>query len=164
MTLLEILEALTYIVTILGLPFAIYIFMVEQRKQRENEDEEINELLSRAYTDFLKLVIDHPDLKLRSARATPDLTEDQQGQVFAMFEILVSLFERVYVLLYEDGMTGRQLRLWLSWEDFMREWCRREDFRRRLPELLIGEDADFAAYLRRLADEEAAGLAARGEA
>lgn len=164
MTLLEILEALTYIVTILGLPFAIYIFMVEQRKQRENEDEEINELLSRAYTDFLKLVIDHPDLKLRSARATPDLTEDQQDQVFAMFEILVSLFERVYVLLYEDGMTGRQLRLWLSWEDFMREWCRREDFRRRLPELLIGEDADFAAYLRRLADEEAAGLAARGEA
>lgn len=164
MTLLEILEALTYIVTILGLPFAIYIFMVEQRKQRENEDEEINELLSRAYTDFLKLVIDHPDLKLRSTRATPNLTEDQQDQVFAMFEILVSLFERVYVLLYEDGMTGRQLRLWLSWEDFMREWCRREDFRRRLPDLLIGEDADFAAYLRRLAEEEAAALAARGEA
>jgi hypothetical protein len=164
MTILEFLEAATYIVTILGLPFAIYIFAVEQRKQRENEDEEINELLSRAYTDFLKLVIDHPDLKLRSARSTPNLTEDQQDQVFAMFEILVSLFERVYVLLYEEGMTGRQLRLWLSWEDFMREWCRREDFRRRLPDLLIGEDADFAAYLRRLAEEEAAALAARGEA
>jgi hypothetical protein len=164
MTILEILEAATYIVTILGLPFAIYIFAVEQRKQRENEDEEINELLSRAYTDFLKLVIDHPDLKLRSARSTPDLTEDQQDQVFAMFEILISLFERVYVLLYEEGMTGRQLRLWLSWEDFMREWCRREDFRKRLPDLLIGEDADFAAYLRRLADEEAAALRAKGEA
>jgi hypothetical protein len=161
---MEILEAATYIVTILGLPFAIYIFAAEQRKQRENEDEEINELLSRAYTDFLKLVIDHPDLKLRSARSTPNLTEDQQDQVFAMFEILVSLFERVYVLLYEDGMTGRQLRLWLSWEDFMREWCRREDFRRRLPQLLIGEDPDFAAYLRRIADEEAADLRARGEA
>jgi hypothetical protein len=145
MTVLETLEAATYIVTILGLPFAIYIFMIEQRKQRENEDEEINELLSRAYTDFLKLVIDHPDLKLRSARATPDLTEDQQDQVFAMFEILTSLFERVYLLLYEDGMTGRQLRLWLSWEDFMREWCRREDFRVRLPDLLCGEDPDFAS-------------------
>jgi hypothetical protein len=162
MTLLDTLEALTYIVTILGLPFAIYIFMVEQRKQRENEDEEINELLSRAYTDFLKLVIDHPELKLRSTRATPNLTEDQQDQVFAMFEILTSLFERVYLLLYEDGMTGRQLRLWLSWEDFMREWCRREDFRVRLPELLCGEDPDFAAYLRRIADEEAAALTARG--
>jgi hypothetical protein len=164
MSILQILEAATYVVTILGLPFAIYIFAIEQRKQRENEDEEINELLSRAYTDFLKLVIDHPDLKLRSARSTPNLTEDQQDQVFAMFEILVSLFERVYVLLYEDGMTGRQLRLWLSWEDFMREWCRREDFRRRLPQLLIGEDPDFAAYLRRIADEEAASLGTQGEA
>jgi hypothetical protein len=119
--------------------------MIEQRKQRENEDEEINELLARAYTDFLKLVIDHPELKLRSARATPDLTEDQQDQVFAMFEILTSLFERVYLLLYEDGLTGRRLRLWLSWEDFMREWCRREDFRVRLPDLLCGEDPDFAS-------------------
>ena len=164
MTVLQMLEAATYVVTILGLPFAIYIFMIEQRKQRENEDEEINELLSRAYTDFLKLVIDHPELKLRSTRATPDLTEDQQDQVFAMFEILTSLFERVYLLLYEDGLTGRQLRLRLSWEDFMREWCRREDFRVRLPDLLCGEDPDFAAYLRRIAAEEAVNVQMRGEA
>jgi hypothetical protein len=164
MTILQILEAATYVVTILGLPFAIYIFTLEQRKQRENEDEEINELLSAAYTDFLKLVIDHPDLKLRSASATPDLTEDQQDQVFAMFEILISLFERVYVLLYEPDLTGRQLRLWLSWEDFMREWCRREDFRVRLPDLLCGEDPDFAIYLRRIAAEEAADLKAQGRA
>jgi hypothetical protein len=156
MTFLQILEAATYVVTILGLPFAIYIFALEQRKQRENEDEEINELLARAYTDFLKLVIEHPELKLRSPRATPELTEDQQDQVFAMFEILTSIFERVYLLLYEPGMTGRPLRLWLSWEDFMREWCRREDFRMRLPDLLCGEDPDFAEYLRRIAAEEAA--------
>jgi hypothetical protein len=36
----------------------------------------------------------------------------------------------------------------------MREWCRREDFRRALPRLLPGEDPDFAAYIRRLAEEE----------
>jgi hypothetical protein len=68
------------------------------------------------------------------------------------------------VLLYEPGLTGRQLRLWLSWEDFMREWCRREDFRARLPALLCGEDPDFAIYLRRIAAEEAAALKARGGA
>ena len=37
----------------------------------------------------------------------------------------------------------------------MREWCRRDDFRGQLPRLLQGEDADFAAYMRRLAEEEA---------
>lgn len=36
----------------------------------------------------------------------------------------------------------------------MREWCRREDFRDRLPSLLAGEDSAFASYLRRIAAEE----------
>ncbi len=36
----------------------------------------------------------------------------------------------------------------------MREWIRRDDFYFRLPELLRGEDPEFAAYLRRLAENE----------
>jgi hypothetical protein len=51
-------------------------------------------------------------------------------------------------------MTEKQLRRWNSWEDYMREWCLREDFRTALPELLKGEDRDFVQYIRRLAEEE----------
>lgn len=152
---LESAELASYLVTILGLPFAIFLFAFEQRKARENEEEEIHQLLSTSYTDFLKLVIDNPDLKLRSAAATPALDEEQADRLFAMYEILVSVFERVYLLTYEDNMTGKTLRRWRSWEAFMREWCRREDFRSRLPLLLVGEDDDFAAHFRRLAEEEA---------
>jgi hypothetical protein len=36
----------------------------------------------------------------------------------------------------------------------MREWCRRDDFRNALPQLLRGEDPEFQQYLRRVADEE----------
>ena len=36
----------------------------------------------------------------------------------------------------------------------MREWCRPEDFRDRLPSLLAGEVSVFASYLRRIAAEE----------
>ena len=54
-------------------------------------------------------------------------------------------------------MTPRQQRRWNTWEDYMREWCRREDFRALLPRLLIGEDAEFADVMRRLAAEEAEG-------
>lgn len=36
----------------------------------------------------------------------------------------------------------------------MREWCRREDFRVVLPQLLRGEDPEFVAYIERLAREE----------
>jgi len=67
----------------------------------------------------------------------------------------VSLFERAYLLVHEDDMNARQLRRWLSWEDYMREWCRRADFRRELPDLLRGEDADFVKHIQQLATEEA---------
>jgi hypothetical protein len=62
------------------------------------------------------------------------------------------LFERAYLLLYEPKMNSRQQRRWLSWEDYMRWWCRREDFRALLPALLEGEDAEFSAYIRALAE------------
>jgi len=151
---LETWELLSYIVTVFGLPLAIFSFLLEQRKERENEDEEVYQQLSDAYIDFLKLVITNPDLNLRSQAPTPDLTDEQRERMQAMFEILISLFERAYLLAYEDEMSNKQLRRWRSWEDYMREWCRREDFLGQLPRLLHGEDPDFADYIRKLAQEE----------
>jgi hypothetical protein len=55
-----------------------------------------------------------------------------------------------------EVVTDKQRHCWHSRDDFMREWCRRDDFRAALPLLLQGEDEDFAAYIRNLADEEAA--------
>lgn len=151
---LELWELLSYVVTVIGLPLAIFTFWQEQRKERENEDEETYQLLSDAYTDFLKLVITHPDLQLRSRAAAPHLSEEQQERRQVVFEMLVSLFERAYLLAFDDDMTEKQRRRWLSWDDYMREWCRRPDFCAMLPQLLEGEDADFAAYIRRLAAAE----------
>lgn len=150
---LELWQLLANIVTVFGLPLAIYTFVLEQRKERDNEDEEVYQLLSDAYIDFLKLVLEHPDLKLRTQTSTPDLNEEQRERMQVLFEILISLFERAYLTAYSDNMTAQQRRRWHSWDDFMREWCRREDFRTALPILLHGEDEDFANYIRRISAE-----------
>ncbi len=155
---LETWELLSYIVTVFGLPTAILIFIYEQRRERENEDEEIYLLLSDAYTDFLKLIIAHPDLRLHSQVGPTNLTDEQRERALAIYDMLVSLFERAYLLVYEEQMADKQLRRWRSWEDFMREWCRREDFRSQLPKLLSGEDPDFAEYIRKIAVEEMRGV------
>jgi hypothetical protein len=154
MTVLETWELLSYVVTVVGLPVAICIFMFEQRKERDNEDEEVYQLLSDSYNDFLRLVMENPDLKIRSQGATPNLTEEQHERVLIIFEMLISLFERAYLTAYDVKMTAKQQRRWHSWDDFMREWCRRDDYRTLLPRLLHGEDPDFADYIRRLAEEE----------
>jgi hypothetical protein len=147
-------EIASYIVTVIGLPLAIAVFLFEQRKERENEDEEAYQLLSDAYTDFLKLVLAHPDLQLRTRNRTANLTEEQHERMMIIFDMLVALFERAYLLAYDSDMNDRQRRRWHSWDDYMRQWCRHEDFRLALPELLHGEDPDFSRYITRLAQEE----------
>ncbi len=153
MSALEHWELASYVVTVIGLPLAIVVFLFEQRKERENEDEEAYQLLSDAYTNFLKLVLANTDLQLRTRTHVPDLTPDQHERMTVLYEILIALFERAYLLAYEEHMSDRKKRRWLSWEDYMREWCARADFRAALPTLLQGEDADFAAYIQRLAEQ-----------
>ena len=157
----EWLEPLSYIVTIFGFPFAIAVFYLEQRKERQNEDEELYQRLSDEYADFLKLVLNHVDLQL-IGHYDPQrvLSEEQTQRKRVMFEILVALFERAYILVYDEQLTGQNQRLWSSWEDYMREWCRREDFRSLLPTLLEGEDPDFQHYISRLATAAAHGESA----
>lgn len=152
MSTLEVWELASYVVTVVGLPFAIVVFMLEQRKQRQADQEEIYQRLSDEYREFLKLVIDNTDLQLlRRSPGAASLTAEQHERRRAIFEILVSLFERAYLLVYEEKMDPNTARLWSSWEDYMREWCRRDDFRAALPDLLQGEDPEFCQHILSLA-------------
>jgi hypothetical protein len=147
-------ELASYVVTVIGLPLAIVLFLFEQRKERATEEDEVYQLLANAYNDFLKVVMDNPDLRLRSETASLDLTPEQQERMLGLFDMLISLLERAYLTAYSEDMTPLQRRRWNSWEDFMREWARRDDFYYRLPRLLKGEDPEFAAYLQRIAEDE----------
>jgi hypothetical protein len=152
---LETMELLSYAVTIVGLPLAIITFVWQQRKERQNEQEEIFQRLSDEYREFLKLVLDNADLHLlRREGARAELTEEQKERRLAIFGILVSLFERAHLLVYEAEMDKQTHRMWKSWEDYMREWVRRTDFRGALPSLLEGEDEEFTRYITELMKEE----------
>jgi hypothetical protein len=154
MTLHELLELASYFVTVIALPFAVWVFLAEQRKERENEEEEAYQHLSDAYNDFLKIVLDHADLQLRTNSALPNPTPEQNERMLVIFDMLISLFERAYLVAYKPQMTETEQRRWNSWDDYMREWCRRDDFHNALPLLLRGEDPQFQAYIRGVAEEE----------
>jgi hypothetical protein len=68
--------------------------------------------------------------------------------------MLISLFERAYIVAWKNDMSPTEQRRWNSWDDYMREWCRRDDFFNALPLLLRGEDPGFQAYIKRVAQEE----------
>ena len=147
-------EYASFVITTLALPFAIVFFAWEQRKERDNEEEEGYQLLSDAYNDFLKVVLANPDLHLRTNEPLQDPTTEQTERMLVIFDMLISLFERAYLVAWKPKMSETEKRRWNSWDDYMREWCRREDFRNALPLLLRGEDPQFQSYIRRVADEE----------
>ena len=147
-------EVASFIVTTLGLPFAILFFAWEQRKERDNEEEEQYQLLSDAYNDFLKVVLANPDLHLRTNEPLENPTAEQRERMLVIFDMLISLFERAFLVAYKTKMNETEKRRWNSWDDYMREWCHRDDFYNALPLLLRGEDPEFQQYVRRVAQEE----------
>ena len=151
-------ELASYVVTALGLPCAIAFFAWEQRKERDNEEEEAYQLLSDAYNDFLKVVLANPDLHLRTNDPLQSPNPEQVERMLVIFDMLMSLFERAYLVAYKNKMSETERRRWNSWDDYMREWCHREDFYNALPLLLRGEDPEFQSYLRRIAQEERGAL------
>jgi hypothetical protein len=150
----DALELASFAVTVFALPFAVWVFVAEQRKERENEEEEAFQHLSDAYNDFLRVVLANADLQLRTSTALPDPTPEQRERMLVVFDMLIALFERAFLVAYKANMNATELRRWNSWDDYMREWCRREDFHNVLPLLLRGEDPQFQAYMRRVAEEE----------
>jgi hypothetical protein len=132
------------------------VFLYEKRKERIAEEEEVYAALANSYQDFLRLALENPDLRLMSQTRTVDLNPEQRERMSAIFGMLIALFERTYLLLYDTELTGKDARRWRSWEDFMQEWCGREDCREAIPELLLGEDPEFAAYLLELSRDSLA--------
>jgi hypothetical protein len=143
----DALEILSFIITIFGFPSAIFVFFYEQRKERYIEEDEVYQLLSDNYQEFLKTVLENTDLHLITNKRTEDLSADQRERMLIIFTMLIALFERAYLLLYRKKLSASQRRRWASWDDYMAEWCMREDFYNLLPSLLKGEDPEFSEYI-----------------
>jgi len=62
MSALETWELLSCVVIVIGLPLAIAAFIFEQRKERNNEEEDVYQLFSDNYQAFLKIALENPDL------------------------------------------------------------------------------------------------------
>lgn len=145
---------LSYVVTVVGLPFAILVYWLDQKKERQNEEEELYQRLSDEYADFSRLLLENADLRLSSMHIPDEkFTQEQIERKHIIFDLLVSLFERAYILVYEENMSKQTQRLWATWEDYIRFWCRRSDFITMLPELLDGEDPEFVAYIDKIAHQ-----------
>ncbi len=143
---LEWMELASYIATVIGIPLAITVFVLQERKERRMEQQEIYDKLMDHYSEIQEKLFEHPALDMHDR---PLANQEDARRQYILYEIIVSLFERSFILLYgEDSPEYR--RMWNSWVDFILQWLKRSNFRAALPQLMLGEDPEFVAYMAKL--------------
>jgi hypothetical protein len=145
-TFLEFMEFLSYVATVIGIPLATVTYILQEKKERQNEQEEIYDKLMGHYTVIQEKLFEFPELDVHDK--TLDNFEDARRQ-YILYQMVVSLFERSYILLASETDPAYQ-RMWNSWEDYIREWIRHPNFIAALPRLMEGEDKDFVSYMAEL--------------
>lgn len=143
---LEFMELLSYIATVVGIPLAVGTFILQEKKERQNEQEEIYDKLMGHYAEIQEKLFEYPELDMHN---TPSLDPETQRRQYILYEMLVSLFERSFILL-EDEKAPEYQRMWNSWVDYIQSWLAKPNFVAALPALMKGEDPDFVAYVAKL--------------
>lgn len=147
---LEWMELGSYVATVFGIPFAIIVFMHQERKERRIEQQEIYDKLMDHYTEIQDKLFEFPEIDLHN---TPIYDPEDARRQYILYEMVVSLFERSFILLYgEEDPEYR--RMWNSWVDYIKDWLKKPNFQAALPRLMEGEDADFVAYMAQLSGQD----------
>ncbi len=150
MTLLEFFELLSYVATVIGIPLAIFTFALQERKERQNEQEEIYDKLMGHYAEIQEKLFEYPELDMHTTESPDPETKRRQ---YILYEMLISLFERSFILL-EGEKDPEYQRMWNSWVDYILQWLEKPNFCAALPRLMKGEDPDFVAYIARLSGQD----------
>jgi hypothetical protein len=146
MNFLEWMELFSYVATVVGIPLAIVVFLYQERKERQAEQEEIYDKLMEHYSQIQTKLFENPELDQHERPL--DQPENIRRQRI-IYDMLSSLFERAFILLYGETDPAYR-RMWNSWNDYIETWIGRPNFREALPDLMRGEDPAFVAYMAKL--------------
>jgi hypothetical protein len=126
----QYLEVATFIITILGVPAAIFIYLTEQKTLRAEREYGTFDTLDEKYIEIQQLCLEHPELDIfDTPYDTPrQLTEEQEKQEEAILLIRISVFERAF-LMYQRTTSQSKKGQWAGWELEIKEWFSRENFK-----------------------------------
>ena len=148
----DLLEAASYVATIIGIPVALLIFLYEKQKQRLAREMETYLLSNQRYTEYLSLCLEHPELDCFDLSVQePDVAATGLDiKKLTLFTILIATLESGFLLYRRHNQIAIRRNQWRGWYDYMAMWARRPDFRLAWPALGPQFDADFCALMQEL--------------
>ena len=150
----SMLEMVTQLATIVGIPVGIYVYFVNKQRERSGREYQVYNSLDDKYIDFLKLCIQYPELKVSTGQTEENnqWSEEQEYRRSALYEILISLFERAY-LLYNDESDRIKKAQFKGWQEYIHDWMKSKSFRKYWWLLGTQFDKTFKDYMNKLAKE-----------
>jgi hypothetical protein len=148
----DYLQMITSVVTILGLPLALYLFYSDKKKERKEREYGTYNALDDKYIHFLEMCLEKPELDvIEYSKEKSVSNKEKQEQI--LFLILISILERAF-LMYNDQSTKVKERQWAGWVEYMKDYCHKDNFRKRWPELGPQFDRQFVGFMNSLMNKD----------
>jgi hypothetical protein len=114
---------------LLGVPAGLIQFGLALRKGRQDRAYAAYDALDKEYIEFERFCFDHPRLDISGIDTTQSyqLTPEEQKQERIAFMVLISMFERAFIM-YRHQPMGLKRRQWTGWEEYIDLYCKREKF------------------------------------
>ncbi len=153
----SILDILVSVATLLGVPWAIYLFWQTMKDQREARETAVYDSISVQWREFLKLALmspkvgatlDDPSISIKKLSKNDQVVQD------LLFEFTTSMFESVYIA-YNSTTEKQRVRQWQGWKEYILSFSLRQNYREwwatfsdSEEELSSQYDADFEKFMR----------------
>lgn len=150
----DLFELASYIVVVLGVPTGLFQYYRAQVRERQEREARVFDAVSASYLDFQRMCLQYPYLDVFDIPDTSpvQLTPSQQKEELIAYSILFSIFERAY-LLYLANRTPVTEGQWQGWDQHIRGYFRRENFRRAWRAGEGSYDPRFNEYMRCIEQE-----------
>jgi hypothetical protein len=142
-SLVQVTSIASNISLILGVPLTLITLAQQERKERENEQQKIYDAMMGHYASIQDKLFAHPEI---DQHTTPLNDSEDVRRQRIVYEMLISLFERAYIMLSDETAPAYQ-RMWNSWVDYIHLWVDRPNFRILLPQMMRGEDPAFVHFM-----------------
>lgn len=126
----DVLEPLSYLAILLGVPVALWQHRRAVHKEQEDREGGTYDALDEKFLEYQRICLDHTDLDIADV-AQPlavELTPEQRRAELIAFTFLMSVFERAF-LMYRTQSGVVRRRQWSGWEEYMRDFAGRLNFR-----------------------------------
>jgi hypothetical protein len=149
-TIKDIAQILFYVSLSVSGPLAVIEYLKSKKSDRRAQEYKIYDELDTRFFEYQKLALQHYDLDILELPHTSPTRalEKKRKQELVAYAILFSLFERAFLMFYQQTELFRN-KQWSGWKYFLKDMLRRDSVRAAWEVSKETYDTDFQLFMDR---------------